>query len=418
MQIRIRDILCAVSVLAVACDRNSVLPPPAAAGFPSALVEPTPITVCRLAADSTGVEDATEALRDAVACALDRGDVSVMVPAGTYRISEPIVIPERVALVGRPDAALPSDGSLDAMPTLRFPAGFPEHAITLEDRASLAGLHVTFDGPQPAERAAIVVRGTGMNVVSVRVSHAGIGIFGPPEVNAGRVYINRVEVVDAVVGVRFEFGLDCARFENLRVRRTTPLPESVGFAFGQFDFMMASELSTSGVALGLDFHAGPSADRPVGSIATLTGLRLDGCTTGVSIGSTSRISLSGAAIDCSDRGFVVRDVASLAVTASTVRTVRDDAFALEGGRATLTVAGSRIDRSDPGSGAHGVALAGGESVTITGNTIASHGHGVFFHVAPVAGVVAGNTFALNNPPGRGVMGDLARVTVAGNASNQ
>ncbi len=383
----------------------------------AALVTPTAPLVCLVDADPTGVKDATAAFEDALACATKNALAPVVVPKGTFSISKKLVVPTAVSVVGDPagtvapsTAAGPS--AFDTLPTLRFPAAFADDALELSDRASVTGVVIAFAGPQSKGKAALRIAGLGNSIQRVRVVNAGIGIYSPAEVNAGRLYINQIEILESTIGVWADFGLDISRFENIHVLRATVAPDTYGLIFGRNDYMLASKVSTAGVATGVEFR---ESGQGGGSIASLTGYNSNGCTLGLSVKGTGRISASSVTITSDDVAVALGDSAVLSLSSGRLVSSKHSTVAVSG-TAALTLSGTTIEHT--ASTDHGVAITSARYVTMTGNTVVSNGHGIYFFAPPTRGVVAGNTFNLTNPDGRSVMGNFAGVVVTGNGSNQ
>lgn len=367
------------------------------------LTSPLPPLLCRVDADRTGKADATAALNDALECSTKNGLAQVNVPPGTYAVSSKLVVPVGVSVVG------------DSNATLSFPGGFSDDAIELSDRASISGLNVTFASAQAAGKAAVLGKGIGANIQKMRITNAAIGVYTPLDVNSGRIYVNQVAVYESTIGVWSEFGLDVSRFENIHVERTAVAPNTYGVIFGRNDYMLASKISTARLAVGAEFRDTSAKESTLGSFTAYTSR---GCTQGLSIRGGSRVSASNLAIDAQQSALVVADSGTISVSASRLASVVGSAVSLSA-TGSLTLSGSIVERTDTSSGDHGIAVNGGRFLNVTGNSIASNGHGVYFFASPQRGVVAANTFNLINPSGRGVFGTFdANVSVTGNGSNQ
>lgn len=369
----------------------------------ASLTAPSAPLLCRLDADQTGKADATAAFKDALDCSTKNGLAQVNIPPGTYAISAKLVVPVGVSVVG------------DSNATLAFPGGFADDAIELSDRASISGLNVTFASAQAAGKAAVLGKGIGANVQKMRITNAGIGVYTPLEVNSGRIYVNQVAVYESTIGVWADFGLDVSRFENIHVERAAVAPNTYGVVFGRNDYMLASKISTARLAVGAEFRDTSAKENTLGSFTAYTSR---GCTQGLSLKGGARVSASNLAIDAQQSALVVADSSTISVSASRLAAITGSAVALSG-TGSLTLSGSIVERTDTSSGDHGIAVNGGRFLNVTGNSISSNGHGVYFFASPQRGVVAANTFNLTNPSGRGVFGAFdANVSVTGNGSNQ
>ncbi|MCA9580793.1 MAG: right-handed parallel beta-helix repeat-containing protein [Myxococcales bacterium] len=379
--------------------------------------------VCRVEADTTGAVDATEAFEEALGCSVENGFAQVLVPRGTYAISKTLTIPEFVSVVGEPQGALALDDGdtfddFGTLPVLRFPGGFASDALVMLQRSSVSGLHIDFETEQASDKAAIRVASLGLNIKKVRITRAGIGVYSPPDVNSGRIYVRQVEIAESRIGLWIDYGLDVSRFQDIRVTRASVAPNTWGVIFGKNDYMLASQIAVSNVATGLEFRDTASPTPNVkGSIATLTGYQSKGCTLGFLVKGAAQVSSAGLVIDATNTALRAGGSAMLAVSGATLSSKGASAVLL-GDDASLTITGSSIDRSDPSSGEHGIAVSGGRFLNVTGTTFKSNGYGVYFSKSPVRGTVAGNTFELTNPSGRAVAGSYATVTVGGNGANR
>jgi hypothetical protein len=285
----------------------------------------------------------------------------------------------------------------------------------VSERASLAGLAIEFAGEQAADKAAVRGAGLGLNLKKLRITGAGIGIYSPGDVNAGRIYVRQVQIVDSRIGMWVDYGLDVSRFQDIRVERSAIADGTYGVIFGQNDYMLASQISVAGVDVGVEFR-NSSHDGGVGSIASFTGYQASDCNVGLSVVGSAQIASSGLSVAAHKAAVSVGGTANLAVAGSRISSDGGSAVAF-GEDASLTISGSTI-HSNPNGGDHGFYVSGGRNLNVTGTSIVSNGYGVYFAASPKRGSVAGNAFELTNPSGVAVAGSYANVAVGGNGTNQ
>ncbi len=387
-----------------------------------ALVTPSTNQVCRVTADITGKADATDAFEEALACSTKNGLIPTVVPRGTYVLTRKLTVPPGVQLMGEPRVTLPPAGDpagLPPLPVLDFPGGFADDAIELKDRATLSGLHIRFKAPQKDGKGAVRVTETGSSVQRVRITNASLGVYSPPGVNVGRVYLNQIHVVDSNIGVWIDLGLDVAKFENITVERATVGTSTYGVIFGRVDFMIASKINVLRADVGLEFRDAADAANPGGSTGSLSDFHATGGRVGLSVRGGAQVSATaltlstttGPAMAISDNATVSLASGKLTSEKASAVTVKDTS--------SLTMTAVFIDRRPPAFGEHGIDITSARALVLTGNVIlTNNGYGVLLRNAVPRGVISGNSFEILQAEGTAIAGPADGMVISGNSTNR
>ncbi|MCA9580792.1 MAG: hypothetical protein KC416_03300, partial [Myxococcales bacterium] len=181
---------------------------------------PTPVVAaaCVLAGDPSGQSDSTDALIDAMQCAIDNGYLPVRVPKGTFALAQKVVVPPRVALVGEPEGSFGVNGPpvYDSLPMLRFAAGLTDDALVLSTGSSITGIQLRASGQKTNGKAVLAIGGPSVEIRNVKITDGHWGIYAGA-VDAKGLIVSDVFMVAPEAGVYVAKATGHVLLENIHV---------------------------------------------------------------------------------------------------------------------------------------------------------------------------------------------------------
>lgn len=220
-------------------------------------------------ADCTGRQDVTSVLKKALAYVRSKGGGIVFLPAGVYRVTEPLTVDTAVTLRGvyaNPDARSLSEGT-----TLLFSlkgAKKLQDSVTLCQNAALQGITVMYDDQDGTTRYGFSVKGSG-NAFTVRDCNL---INSWDGISSGRTPVGMV-TVENVKGTVLHTGLEAEQHADICVTTDLVLSPSYWAANGGPDGGRIREIMFSNGSVGM--YMG-DVDRD-----TFENITLDGFDTGI-----------------------------------------------------------------------------------------------------------------------------------------
>jgi len=304
-----------------------------------------PLSVRDSGAKGDGKTDDTPAFVAALAKAKAAG-TGVLVPKGTYRLTQPLVL-ENIVLRGPEGAAWPAD--IDALPTL-----LPDHrdgpCCRLLAGGAMRGLNIDYKWAKEPEKGppAIRIEGIGVFLSNLRIRYPWDGILTDGEHNVGRLNIENVFMVSPRnVGVRVTGTWDVPRLSNVEVWNAGPvkrgLTKGIGFHLGKNDLIRLTDCFVFAMQTGFLLED------------EIKGCKIKGATWGV---------MNGCATDYCGRSIVVRGDHTLSVSGGTFWT-HGESLIVEQGKSRVRVTGSELKSN----GAPCVVVRGGDHTIVTGCTL-------------------------------------------------
>lgn len=393
--------LLTVSVLTLACMLAVVL-----LQYPAYANNPE-YNVLTYGAVGDGVTDDTNAIRSAITAAGIGG--TVLLPRGTYRISGTLTL-DRVHMLGYESGGWPSDD--EVLPAILVTqTGTP--AVTCLSSSSVHGVIFRYNAnpnanPPVVYAPTIRLSGVGISISNVKTECAYDGIIADGTSNVGRVNLENVFLVETIhTGVYITKAYDVATLRNVEVFGTNTNFSGSGTAykFGRCDALQMTKCFVLNAYKGYEFVNDTSSG--------------GGTTTGC---------VSQTSADASSYGYWISSAATLHITSvqnlthfgaivvndpGAVITVTGGYNAANGDHAvrvynckTFIMRGARMGKAMLNSGAYGLYVNGGTSISVDSCTFDSNGPAAWLTGAPSKIILTNSIFEST-----GIVDNLSPTTI-------
>ncbi len=366
---------------------------------------PEALRTCRVNADTTGATPANEALREALACAQQTG-LPAELPKGQHTLTEKIIVPPGVELVGEDEASYGINGPLafDSLPVLLFSPAVTGDGLELSAGATLTGVQLQSEATASPGSALIRVNGRDVTISNTRVTNGYWGIHSQDTVDASHLSIVNVSMVAPRGGVYIGFAPDGARLQTVHIwNNNFDRPAVQAFLFRSTPGLTAAQLSAYNYSTTMELLDSPGVN--------VTGLQGDFCAEGLKLSGRSHINLTAATLYSHQTAATVTGSASLSATGSLFVSNGSPTFAMRSAQASLSLTSSTVRRNFPGISAPGIQVDAANQVVLTGNSFVVTGQAITFNGAPRRATVFGNSFQ----SGGRIGGNLANVQSSQNA---
>lgn len=374
------------------------------------------LNVADFGAVGDGKADDTAAFQKAIAAAdqFSSGRV-VLVPGGTYRLSEPLRL-KSTLLAGQIAGGWPADTR--PMPGLKIDLTDGRPALLAETGASVHGLCFAF-ASHGEMGPCIQLKGGGVSLSNLQIMNPAEGIMWDGLANIGRLNIENVFIVNArKCGLFIAHTMDVSTLTNVEVWNYEPdlLNTCTGFRLGQNDELRLANCAVVAAAIGFHFIETPY---PNGKLGAVWG-GMDNCTVdyskaAVRVDAANVLRIHGGSLWAHHYGAQLYGRGDIILTGVDIRA--NGAHGLHVKECdSVTVNGCLFKKNgSQWPTAAKVQIEGGRAVQITGCTFDDTSLGI--NIAPGAGnfSITGNHFPrMPHPAISDHSGPTARKLVASN----